>query len=105
MTLRNIINSLDAQGEYAAKRPSMNGYCKKLPVEAEDDGRKTATLAFYGRVEDAPVFKFAIENGVVTGIEGEPSATVEFINALLADDWEIGKADELEKARKCKGWM
>lgn len=113
MTFKEAVRNLDAEGKFAAKRPSMLGYAYKetaivdeatavgiagaasVYVVAKDGSKITIDLAFDDR-------------GDIKGAEDISSValTAELATALVfAGDWELAPRDELEKARAGEGTM
>lgn len=115
MTFREAVKALDAEGVYAAKRPSMLGYVyKQMPqpdnsvegLEISVEG-EPATVNVVVLAKDGRSFAFAVmQDGSFAGMAGEISMDAERFNAFIfADDWEIAKREELEKARAGEGTM
>lgn len=116
MTFREAVKALDAEGVYAAKRPSMLGYVyKQMPqpdnsiegLEISVEG-VPATVNAVVVAKDGRSFAFAVmqDGSSFAGLAGEISMDAEKFNAFVfADDWEIAKREELEKARAGAGTM
>lgn len=109
MTFKEAVRALDGAGEYGAKRPSMTGYAVKT-AEVDETTRKTIreTVEVKGRGDGSIVFDMA--DGSVSGLHigdgGKLELTAEQFNAFaFADDWNVEKAAELEKARTGAGGM
>ena len=101
-TFRDVVISLDPDGVFAAKRPSMLGYAYKQRDPA--DGGKVSVIV---RAKDGSENGFDLNpDGSFAGMTGEISMDAELFNAfVLADDWEIANRAELEKARVGSGKM
>ena len=97
MTFAEAVAALDAEGKYGAKRPSMRGYAKALPVEG--DGGKTVALVG----ADGSAATFVYRDGLVRDLGDDWddwAVNSEMMNALVfADDWFISPADGLELSR------
>ena len=113
MTFREAVKALDAEGVYAAKRPSMLGYAyKETSVCNESESQSTVVKIV---AKDGSAISLDLVADERNGIKGvrvgreavSPVAlTDELATALIfADDWELAKREELEKARAGEGTM
>ena len=106
MTFKEAVRALDGASEFGAKRPSMVGYAVKT-AEVDETTRKTIreTVEVKGRESGATTF--TMEDGVLSFAGGgDATLTAEQFNAFVfADDWNVEKAAELEKARTGAGGM
>lgn len=100
MTFREAVASLDGEGRYGAKRPSMTGYAAKIAAE---DGSVRVVVKGRG---DACV-EFSLADGAAVGFaDGSVSLTAgQFAAFVFANDWMVADAAELEKARVGAGAM
>lgn len=97
MTFKQAVEALDNQGEYGAKRPSMRGYAFKETTDAAE-----------GEAPAEAKLKIVARDGTATTIGecGAMTMTGEMFDAFVfADDWELSKRAELEKARAGEGTM
>lgn len=97
MTFKQAVEALDAQGEWGAKRPSMRGYAHKETEPGPDEQAP-------GEVK----LKIVARDGTATAVGecGAMTMTGEMFEAFVfADDWELAKRAELEKARAGVGTM
>lgn len=113
MTFREAVKALDAEGVYAAKRPSMLGYAYKETaiVDEATAGGTAGASSVYIVAKDGSKITIDLafdDRGDIKGAEGISSValTAELATALVfASDWELAKREELEKARAGEGTM
>ena len=109
MTFKEAVRNLDAEGVFGAKRPSMLGYAfKETAVDNEQETQETS-VNIVAKDGSSISFKLVIDERRETrGVKDISSValTDELATALVfAEDWELARRDELEKARTGEGTM
>ena len=120
MTFIDAIMAIATSRTYnAAKRPAMGGYVFRSEVSTVDpiaqalagSGSTTAgdyTLTFRKRADDTSgatptpvdyVYSYNASTGIWTAPAVKPDLDGELFGELLGDDWQIGKAEDFERAR------
>ena len=102
MTLRQAMITVAANGDLAAKRPSMAGYIRR--AEAEGQAEDSPSISVEWKKRDGSGFEICLDRerrtfGVAPGV----ALTSELFTAMLAEDWEAAPADDLERARTGSG--
>lgn len=109
MTFREAVKALDAEGVYAAKRPSMLGYAYKETAVCNESESQSTVVNIVAKDGSKITIDLAFDDrGDIKGAEGISSIalTAELATALVfASDWELAKREELEKARAGEGTM
>lgn len=104
MTFREAVKALDAEGVYAAKRPSMVGYAFKSVQNA--DGTDAGGVRVVVMAKDGTTAEIALSaSGLAEGVKGIDADVEKFNAFVFAEDWELSLRAELEKARAGEGTM
>lgn len=85
----------------AAKRPAWGGYVKKTVTSADGAETETYTLTFVKR--DGTSFAYTWDGSAFTPPSTAIALDDEFLQAMIADDWTSGSAEDFEASRSGAG--